>query len=252
LEKQSSLSTGQKLRNLDWIGYLLLSSGLLLFSMGLSWSQNPYPWSNPHISATFSVGVLLLVLLCVYEIFVKRDGMFHHDLFKNRNFPIALACIFCEGVAFFAANQYFAFEVSVLYDSDSLLAGTRYSISMLVSIFSAVGTGLYCTVARRVRWITVLAFLFFVAFFIGMATCGPDDSAKVWGFPVLLGIALGMTLCALITTAQLSTTSSLIALASGLVISIRSFGGAVGLAICKSSPRKLGKTLHVARCTECE
>lgn len=235
-ERQALLHSKEKLKQLDWVGYGLLSFGLVLFSIGLSWSENPFPWSNAHTSATFSVGLFLAILLCVYEIFIKRDGMFHHDLFKNRNFPLALACICLEGVAFFAANQYFAFEVGTLYQSDNLLVGTRYSISMLVSIPAALGTGYYCSARRRVKWVTVLAFVLYVAFFVGMATSGPGDSKIVWGLPVLLGFGLGMTLCALITVAQLSTPPGLIAMASGLIISIRSLGGAVGLAICENVP----------------
>lgn len=232
-EQQKSFAFMEKLRKLDWIGYALLTAGLVLFCIGLSWADNPYPWSNPHTSATFAVGMALVVCLAVYEGVFKKDGMFHHGLFRNRNFPIALACIFCEGVAFFAANQYFAFQVGVLYETDNLVVGVRYSIPLIVSIFSALTAGLYCAVTRRVRWLTVLAFAIFAAFFAAMATTGPDDSTKVWGFPILLGTGLGMSLCALITVAQLSTPPELIAIASGLIISIRSFGGAIGLAICE-------------------
>ena len=232
-KKQLDLTLSQKLLQLDWIGYFLLTSGLVLFSIGLSWSQDPYPWSNPHTSATFAVGVILIGALCMYETLFKKDGMFHHGLFQNRNFAITLVCICCEGVAFFAANQYFAFETGLLYETDNLLVGLRYSMTMFVSIFSALLTGLYCATTRRVRWVTVVGFLFFVSFFIGMGTSGPVDSTKTWGYTVLLGMALGMTLCGLVTTAQLSTPADLIAITSGLVISLRSFGGAIGLAICK-------------------
>ena len=101
-----------KLRILDWIGYTLYASGIVLFSVGLSWSQNPYPWTNPRVSATFAVGLGLAICLIIYETKFKKDGMFHHKLFEHRNFPIALFCIFAEGAAFFAANTYFAFQVS--------------------------------------------------------------------------------------------------------------------------------------------
>lgn len=230
------MAFSEKLARLDWIGYALLTAGLVLFCIGLSWTENPYKWSDPHPSATAGVGLVLMIALFVYETFFKKDGMFHHGLFAQRNFAIALMCVFCEGVAFFAANQYFAFEVGVLYEQDNLVVGVRYSIPLFVSIFSALGGGLYCAMTKRVRWVTVLAFVIFVAFFIGMATSGPSDSTKVWGFPILLGTGLGLSLCALITVAQLSTPPELIAIASGLLISVRSLGGAVGLAVCMLSP----------------
>ncbi|KAK3934176.1 major facilitator superfamily domain-containing protein [Diplogelasinospora grovesii] len=230
-ERQLAHSLGQKLGKLDWVGYLLLTAGIVLFCIGLSWSENPYPWADPHTSATFAAGLFALALLAINETFFKKDGMLHHGLFQNRNFAIALVCIFCEGLAFFGANNYFAFQVGVLYETDALIVSVRYSITMIVSIFSAAGAGLYCARTKRVRWITVASFLVFVIFFACMANSSPATSQQVWGYPVFLGTALGMSLVALVTAAQLSTPPELIAITSGLIIGIRSLGGSVGLAI---------------------
>ncbi|KJZ75161.1 hypothetical protein HIM_05355 [Hirsutella minnesotensis 3608] len=221
-----------KLRKLDWIGYFLLAAGLVLFCVGLSWSQNPYPWTDARVSAIFAVGLGLALLLVGYETWIKKDGMFHHGLFSgNRNFSISLFCVFAEGVAFFAANIYFAFEVSVLYEKDALLVGTRYSIMLICSMIGAVLTGLYCDITRKLRWVTVLAFLIFVSFFACMSTANRETNNAVWGYPVLLGFALGMTLTTLVTAAQLSIPPQLISVASGLIISVRSLGGTIGIAI---------------------
>lgn len=104
----------------------------------------------------------------------------------------------------------------------------------MATIPASIVTGLYCTITKKVRWITVFSFLIFVAFFACMATTDQGSATHVWGFPVLLGSALGMTLIALVTVAQLSTPPELISVASGLLISIRSLGGTIGIAICKS------------------
>ncbi|KAH8666567.1 major facilitator superfamily domain-containing protein [Xylariales sp. PMI_506] len=231
-EKQKQFTFTQKLAHLDWVGYFLLASGLVLFSVGLSWSQNPYQWSDPRVSATFAIGLVLFLGLIGYETWIKKDGMFHHGLFTgNRNFAIAAATVFAEGVAFFAANTYFAFQISVLYETDALIVGVRYSIMPICATISSGLIGWYCAATRRVRWITVAAFLIFVAFFACMATANRHSSTAVWGYPVIFGFALGMTLTTLITVAQLSTPAELISVASGLIISLRSLGGTIGLAI---------------------
>lgn len=231
-EVQRELTTTQKLAKLDWIGYFLLAAGLVLFCLGLSWSKNPYEWSDPHVSATFAVGLAFALGLIGYEAFYKKDGMFHHGLFTgNRNFSISLFCVFAEGVAFFAANTYFAFQVSVLYETDAIIVGTRYSLMLISACIGASLAGLYCAVTKRVRWVTVVAFTIFVIFFICMATTNRGSSLPVWGYPVLLGIALGMTLTTLVTVAQLCIPSELISVASGLIISVRSLGGTIGVAI---------------------
>jgi len=224
----------EKLRKLDWIGYFLLASGLVLFCIGLSWSQNPYAWTDAHILAPFLIGVALVFGLVVYETKFKKDGMFHHALFLNGwNFPIALLCVFVEGLSFFAANNYFAFEVAVLYETDPLITGLRYSINFITYAIFAVLGGAFCSKTKMVRIPTVIAFCFMVIFYILMATATPGSSNAVWGYPVFLGIALGICLCTLVTVAQLSTPKELIATTSGLMIGVRSLGGSVGLAICE-------------------
>lgn len=234
-ERQTTLSTGEKLGRLDWIGYFLLSTGLVLFCVGLSWSQNPYPWSDPHTSATFAAGIALVIGLVVYETWFKKDGMLHHGLFTNpnnrRNFPIALFCVFVEGLVFFAANNYFAFQMGVLYETDSLFVSLRYGIAMLAYGASTVVAGLYCSHTKNLRWPTVIAFTLMVIFFALMASADVSSGQNVWGYAVFLGLGLGVCLCTLVTVAQLSTPRELIATTSGLMIGMRSLGGSVGLAI---------------------
>ncbi|CAK7242067.1 MAG: hypothetical protein STHCBS139747_003544 [Sporothrix thermara] len=232
-DKEINFTTREKLAKLDWIGYALLSSSLVLFCMGLSWSQNPYPWSDPHTSATFAIGLALLIALVAYETWAKTDGMIHHDLFIHRNFAIALGCVFVEGLVFFAANNYFAFEVSILYETDTLRTGLRYTVNMLVYGAASVFAGFYCSKTKNVRWPASAAFVSMVIFFVLMATATPSatSSRNVWGYPVFLGMGLGTCLCALVTVAQLSTPRELIAITSGLMLGMRSLGGSVGLAI---------------------
>jgi len=231
-ELQKTLSTGEKLRQLDWIGYTLLTSGLILFCLGLSWSQNPYPWTNAHVLATFLVGSGLSACLIVYEWLFKSDGVFHHRLFRNRNFPIALICVFTEGLVFFTANNYFAFEISVLYTQDPLMLGLNYSIAFWVFATSAICAGVYCSRTKSVRLATVVAFTSFLIFNILMATVRTSSPrSALWGYPVFVGFGLGICLTTLVTTAQFSTPPELIAITSGLMIAIRSLGGSVGLAL---------------------
>lgn len=65
-----------------------------------------------------------------------------------------------------------------------------------------------------------------------MASANLSSSSAVWGYPVFLGIGLGWSLTYLTAVAQLSTPPHLIAITSGILLAIRSFGGAIGLAIC--------------------
>nr|OQO27324.1 hypothetical protein B0A51_04215 [Rachicladosporium sp. CCFEE 5018] len=231
-ELQVTLTTNEKLRHLDWLGYALLVSSLTLFSLGLSWAQNPLPWTSPAVLAPLIIGVALVGALLLYEIRFKKDGLLHHDLFRHRNFPISLFCIFTEGLSFYCANNYFAFEVGTLYTHDALRVGLHYSITFYCLIFFALLAAVYCSAVKAVRLPTCAAFTMFALFNALMATIRTTTpEANLWGYAIFLGAALGVCLTSLVTAAQFATPPALIAITSGLMIGMRSLGGVVGLAI---------------------
>ncbi|KAJ4290075.1 hypothetical protein N0V88_006581 [Collariella sp. IMI 366227] len=147
LPAQTQFTISQKLAKLDWTGYFLFASGCVLFSVGLSYSKNPYPWSNPLVSATFAIGMALTLALGAYERFARTDGLFHHGLFsRNSNFSIAMFCITLEGLAFFAVNSYFSFQLSTPPELLSVASGLFISARSLggvvgLAIYNAVFNG---------------------------------------------------------------------------------------------------------------
>jgi MFS family permease len=231
-ELQVALTQKEKLRNLDWTGYAFLATGLILFCVGLIWSQNPYPWTDAHVLVTFLLGIAISAGLIVYETRFKKDGMFHHMLFnRGRNFALALGCIFVEGVVFFTCTGYYPFQVSVLYTSDPLLSGLRFSVLFLVGCVSTIIAGWYCSKKKSLRLPIVASFVCFIVFNALMATTTPGSDTEVWGYICIFGFSLGVCLNGLVTVAQFGTPPAMIAVATGLVIGIRSLGGAIGLAI---------------------
>lgn len=229
---QKNLTFKEKMRQLDWPAYFLLTSGLVLFCIGLSWSQNPYPWSDARVSAPFAVGVVLLICLVLYVCFIKKDGMIHHSLFRHRNFPIALGCLFAEGLSFFSFNNYLPFETSILFTTDPLMIGLHFGIAFIASIpISAVG-GAWSYHTKTLRPPAMFALLLFVAFFATIATVNVHtDPANFWGYPVIAGSGLALCIVCLMTLAQFATPPELISTTTGLVIAVRNLGGTVGLAI---------------------
>ena len=81
---QAGLSAVEKIRRLDWISYILLLVGLSLFCTALSWSQNPYQWSNAHIIIPFVLGVIFMIILAIYSRFIKKGWLVPSRIILNQ------------------------------------------------------------------------------------------------------------------------------------------------------------------------
>ncbi|GAM37349.1 hypothetical protein TCE0_023f07197 [Talaromyces pinophilus] len=229
---QIELKFNEKIRRLDWPAYALLTGGTILFCMGLSWSHHPYSWSDPHVVAPFVAGVGLFIGLIFYALFVRKDGIVHHELFSNRNFPIALGCQFVEGLTFFASNNYWPSESLKLLSSDTLLVGANYGIAFIAGIIFAGFGAAFSWKTKLLRPPAMLAFVLFVIFDILAATIATNTpNANFWIYPIFVGGGMGLCLTNGMTLAQFATPLELLSTTTGLVLAVRNLGGTVGLAI---------------------
>lgn len=163
---QKSLTLKEKLSRLDWVAYILLASSLVLFVMGLTWAYNPYPWTDTHVLTTLIIGGVLFIALIVHQTWFKKDGLIPHALFKkDRNFAVALGCFFADGMIFWAANSYFAYQVSVLYETDAMLVSLHFCIAFFVATVAAVSVGFITVLTKAVREPIVVSFVMFTLFF---------------------------------------------------------------------------------------
>jgi MFS family permease len=163
--QSQKLTSREKLHQLDWIGYALLTIGILFFSMALTWFDNPYPWSNVHVVAPFVVGTVGLIGLGCYNGFFKNDGLFHHALFKkDRNFALALFCIAVEGATFMGANSFFVLEMLVFFETSLLRAALRYCIFFIAMVFGAGFAAIYDSFTKTIRLPTVVSYAMIVLF----------------------------------------------------------------------------------------
>ena len=231
-ELQESLTRTKKLRKLDWIGSALLATGLALLSVALSWSRNPYPWTDARVSATFAIGACLLIIFTIFEWRFKKDGIVHHDLFRHRNFVLGLCTIFAEGLGFFAVNSYFVYEVGVFTGADLLVSGLHYLVVFVLAISAAIPWSLHMSKTRSLRLSAVVGFSLVLLFFICMITSTPSTAhGAYWAFAVILGFGFAIINTAIFVAVQLSTPVEMISTASALLISFRGLGGTIGLAI---------------------
>ncbi|CAH0020301.1 unnamed protein product [Clonostachys rhizophaga] len=231
-EEEVSLEFMQKLKKLDWIGYALFAPGLAIFSMGLSWYQNPYPGTDVHVLAPLIIGLVIIICFGLYEWRIKKDGIVHHAIFRHRNLLIGLLAVWIDGVSFFTANSYFAQQFGMFTGKDMLMTGVAFGMFFMVGAVATIGFGWVSTKFRSVRVPGIISLALVVLFNVLMATTTPSTpEANYWGYAVFAGLGLGGIIPTFMVAAQLTTPPEMISLVSGLVSVCRPIGGVIGLAI---------------------
>ena len=122
----ANLSLGQKLKQVDFVGLFLMSSGTLLFLVGFNWGGQAYPWHSARVIAFLTVGLALGVLFFLYEIFLAPHPMFPRRLLKHpRTFVSLMLVILFSGINFISILVFWVLEAVSIYNSDRTELGIR-------------------------------------------------------------------------------------------------------------------------------
>jgi hypothetical protein len=115
----------QQALSLDWVGTILLISGLVLFLLGITFGGGQFPWVSAGTLAPLCIGFVLLVVLGVYEAYADLTyPIFPPVIFKQvRGFTVVCASVFLVGMIYYATAVLWAEQAAVLYSTDPLKVG---------------------------------------------------------------------------------------------------------------------------------
>lgn len=84
IHRSDSKTKLQLLRELDFGGLFLFSAGCVLFLLGVNWGGRQHPWKSGYVIAPMVLGVICLVGLGFWEVYVEIKYPFMPPrLFKN-------------------------------------------------------------------------------------------------------------------------------------------------------------------------
>lgn len=66
---------------IDPIGSVTFVVSATLMLLSLDWAGGAYTWSNAHVAAPLSIGLVFLVVFCLYG--MQRSPQIHEDLPKD-------------------------------------------------------------------------------------------------------------------------------------------------------------------------
>ncbi|KAG9495621.1 hypothetical protein J7337_012175 [Fusarium musae] len=206
----------------DYFGILLFVGSIASIMIGLTWGGNTYPWSSSQVLASLIIGCVGLLAFGLYERLFTRQGIFHHDLFMSRNFPILLFVCVVDGMLLLGVNVVFSQQIASMFTTDAVKIATILTPYLATSAFGCLPAGL-------------------------MALLNPSRLSWAYAFSAMFGCGTAVTTVIPVVALSLSVPSYLLGTAGTLSVSGRALGGAVGITIFTSIyHNKMGTALPKA------
>ncbi|KAI0165409.1 MFS general substrate transporter [Hypoxylon sp. FL1284] len=225
----------QKLRRLDWSGLLLFTIGCALFTSPLAWAGAMFQWSSWKTLLPLLLGVAILFIFGWHES-RSKEPVFPYRRFKSRTAWTTLLASFLHGAVTFSIVFYLPLFFQAAYLNTPLQAAISILPLCATSVPFGIISAVVVEVVRKYQ-VLVLASWVFTAVGTGLFTLWTQYAslAAKASFQIIFGIGTGTLFSILNLPIQASVPSiDDMGTATGILVSIRLFGGLVGLAICST------------------
>jgi hypothetical protein len=115
----------QRVKELDWVGIILMAVGVVLFLMGVAFGGAEFSWKSSGTISPIVIGILSLVALGIWEWKIAANPFFAHELFigQARTFPIFLIITFVGGMSLYSAAAFWTQQVQGMWFRDPIKIG---------------------------------------------------------------------------------------------------------------------------------
>ncbi len=218
---------------IDWLGSILLTSGVSLLLIWVSFAGNPdyYDWWSWQSVAMVGGGVVLLALLVLVESKVPQP-IIPLKIISQRTTALAILASIAVGVGMFGSSAFLGQYFQVARGASPTEAGLLTLPMIAGNLIGSVVSGqLISRTGKWKRYLVAGAILLIS----GLGLTGTiDHTTELWQtgvYTAVLGIGLGLLMQNLVLAVQNTVRASDIGTASASVAFFRSVGGAIGVSV---------------------
>jgi len=218
----------------DPIGSLLFIVSATLLLMALDWAGGTYKWSDPHVVANLTIGLVCLIAFGLYEWKGRDDGLVAHVFFRNSpNFALSVFAFAVEGWIFYSAvNSVTPLVILNLgFQTNAWKISIRQLAFTLPNLVASIPITLYATAYKDLKTPLIATFFLFLVVTICYCNINPSMNHAQIGFNVISGVGQSGPLTLLTALVQFTAPHAYLSTATGLAFSARAIGGAFGSAI---------------------
>jgi EmrB/QacA subfamily drug resistance transporter len=224
------------IRDLDYLGIVLFTAGVVPFMLGLSNKGNVSStgqlanWTDRDVGGYILLGVVVLAIFLFFEARAK-EPILPLDLFKRRDYAVSMAAVFVFGVAMFAAVIFMPRFYQTVRGISATASG-YYIWPLLVGLMGgSIGTGQIISRVGRYKWLMVggAAVMLVGGFLLTHLTAGVSDW-ELWLWMLILGLGIGPAMAGYTVVVQNAVPMNRLGVATSTLTFLRQIGASVGLA----------------------
>ncbi|KAK1997919.1 major facilitator superfamily transporter [Colletotrichum falcatum] len=224
----------QQLKEIDWIGLFLFTSGLATALVGLTWGGTPaHPWNSAGAIVPIVVGFAVLAFGFFYDFKIAAHPMFPLKLFVMfRQYSVLLVVIFVSGMNFHAMSALLPQGFLYMFTTDGIQIGVLSLPNTLMVGFTGIIAPLIGHKVGYIKWQLVTGMVLQAVFIAASAATVYPNMKLPYAFVPAIGVPMFVWVTILsYSIASLHVPHSNLGVAMGLLGTFRSGGGAVGNAI---------------------
>jgi EmrB/QacA subfamily drug resistance transporter len=223
-------------RDLDYLGIVLFTAGVVPFMLGLTNKGNVNSsgqlasWTDPDVGGLIAIGLVILAVFLFAETRAK-EPIIPLDLFRDRDYAVSMAAVFAFGIAMFAAVIFMPRFYQTVRGISATASG-YYIWPLLVGLMGgSIGTGLLISRLGRYKWLMTggAVVMLIGGFLMTHLTAGVSDWV-LWAWMLVLGLGIGPAMAGFTVVVQNAVPMHRLGVATSTLTFLRQIGASVGLA----------------------
>ncbi|MFC8411458.1 MFS transporter [Arthrobacter sp. NPDC057259] len=218
---------------IDWLGSILLTSGVSLLLIWVSFAGNPdyYDWWSWQTVAMVGGGIALLALLVFVEGRVAQP-VIPLKIISERTTALAILASVAVGVAMFGSSAFLGQYYQVARGASPTEAGLLTLPMIAGNLIGSVLSGQLISRTGKWKRYLIAGSILLIG---GLGLAGTiDHTTELWItglYTAVLGLGLGLLMQNLVLAVQNTVRATDIGTASASVAFFRSVGGAIGVSV---------------------
>ena len=230
-------NTGIKVRDLDYLGIVLFTAGVVplllgLTDKGLTDAQGKlYSWTDPRVGGLIVLSIVLLAGFLLAETRAKQ-AIIPLDLFRNRNYSATNLATFLVAFGMFASIVFLPLYYQAVRGISATKSGYMLWPLLVGLIGSSITTGILISKIGRYKVILLgsVTVLCVGGFLMTHLAAGTSDPV-LWLWMLVIGLGIGPSMSGFTVVVQNSAPLQSLGAATSTLTFLRQIGGSVGLAI---------------------